>query len=86
MLIVSRLSWQGYNIEDTINKIFQVCWLFISGDGEENGYVVGGWHGQMLWGAEMIEDLYEAMTESDLTKTQNSWVNNEQTNFQQLHI
>ena len=26
-LIVNRISRLGYNIEDTINKIFQVCWL-----------------------------------------------------------
>ena len=29
----------------------------------------------------MFEDLYGAKGESDLTKTQNSWVNNEQTNL-----
>ena len=33
----------------------------------------------MLWEAEVFEDLYEAKAESDLTKTQNSWVNNGQT-------
>ena len=32
----------------------------------------------MLWEAEVLEDLYGAKTESDLTKTQNSQVNNEQ--------
>ena len=46
-----------------------------------SGYVVGGWGEQMLWEAEMFEDLYGAKAESDLTKTQNSWVNNEQTNL-----
>ena len=29
----------------------------------------------------MFEDLYGTKTESDLTKTQNSWANNEQTNL-----
>ena len=33
----------------------------------------------MLWEAEVFEDLYEAKAESNLTKTQNSWVNNGQT-------
>ena len=60
---MSRLSWQGYNIEATINKIFQVCWLLISGDGEESGHVVGGWGEQMLWEAEIFEDLYGAKAE-----------------------
>ena len=41
-------------------------------DGEENGYVVGGWGGQMLWEAEVLEDLDGTKAESDLTKTQNS--------------
>ena len=50
-------------------------------DGEENGCVVGGWGGQMLWEAEALEDLYGTKTESDLTKTQTSWVNNEQKNL-----
>ena len=35
----------------------------------------------MLWEAEVFEDLYVAKAESDLTKTQNSWVNNGQTNL-----
>ena len=65
---------------------YQVCWLLVSGDGEEGGYVAGGWGGQMLCGAESFGDLYEAKTEFDLTKTQNFWVNNGQTNLQQLHI
>ena len=39
----------------------------------------------MLWEAEVFEDLYGAKAESDLTKTQTSWVNNKQTNLQQLH-
>ena len=69
---MSRISWFGCNIEDTINKIFQVCWLFTSRDGEKNGYVGGGWGGQMLWEVEVLEDLYGAKAESDLTKTQNS--------------
>ena len=30
----------------------------------------------MFWEAEVFKDLYEAKAESDLTKTQNSWVNN----------
>ena len=50
-------------------------------DGEENGCVVGGWGGQMLWEAEALEDLYVAKAESDLTKTQTAWVNNEQKNL-----
>ena len=66
----------GCNIEDTINKIFQVFWLLTSGDEEENGYVVGGRGGQILWQAEVLEDWYGAKAESDLT--QNSQVNNEQ--------
>ena len=41
-------------------------------DGEEGGYITGGWGWQMFWGAELFEDLYGAKTESDLTKTQNS--------------
>ena len=32
----------------------------------------------MLWEAEVFEKLYEEKAESDLTKTQNSWVNNGQ--------
>ena len=55
-------------------------------DGEENGCIVGGWGGQILWEAEALEDLYGEMAESELTKTQNSWVNDEQKNLQQLHI
>ena len=35
----------------------------------------------MLWEAEMYENLYGAKAESDLIKTQNSWVNNKQTNL-----
>ena len=71
-LIVNRISWLEHNIEDTVNKIFQVYWPFTSGNGEENGYAVGvlGW--QMLWEAEVLEDLYVTKAESDLTKTQNS--------------
>ena len=60
---------------------FKVCWLLISGDREEGGYVIGGWGGQMLWEVEVFEDLYGPKAESDLTKTQNSWVNNKQTNL-----
>ena len=40
----------------------------------------------MLWEAEVLEDLYGAKTESDLTKTQNSQVNNEQKNLLPLYI
>ena len=50
-----------------------------------------GWGGEWLcswwlgwadiWEAEALEDLYGAKTESDLTKTQNSLVNNEQKNL-----
>ena len=50
-------------------------------DGEENGCVVGGWGVQMMWEAEVREDLYGAMAESDLTKIQNSWVNDKQKNL-----
>ena len=32
----------------------------------------------MLWEAQVLGDLYEAKAESNLTKTQNSQVNNEQ--------
>ena len=71
-LIASRISWLGYNIEDTINKIFQVYWLLTSGNGEENGYAVGVWGGQMLWETEVLENLYVTKAESDLTKIQNS--------------
>ena len=35
----------------------------------------------MLWEAEALEDLYGEMAESELTKTQNSWVNDEQKNL-----
>ena len=35
----------------------------------------------MLREAEAPEDLFAAKAESDLTKTQNSWVNNEQKNL-----
>ena len=52
----------------------------------EGDYVVGGWDGQMLWGAELFGELYGTIAESDLAKTQNSWVNNGQTNLQQLYI
>ena len=34
--------------------------------------------GQMLWEASVLEDLYGMKAEPDLTKTQNSQVNNEQ--------
>ena len=40
----------------------------------------------MLWEAELCKGLYGAKAESALSKTQNSCVNNEQTNLQQLHI
>ena len=60
---------------------YWVCWLLVGGEGEEGGYVVGGWGGQMLWEAEVFEDLYGAKAESDLTKTQTSWVNNKQTSL-----
>ena len=47
-------------------------------DGEENCCDVGGWGGQILWEADVLEDLYGEKNESDLTKTQNSQVINEQ--------
>ena len=34
----------------------------------------------------MFEDLYGAGAESEMTKFQNSWVNNKETNLWQLHI
>ena len=49
-------------------------------DGEENGCVAGGWGGQMLWEAEALEGNGK-MAESEQTKTQNSWVNDEQKNL-----
>ena len=49
-------------------------------NGEENGCVIGGWDRLMLWEAESLEDLNRAKAESDLTKTQNYWVNNEEKN------
>ena len=45
---MSRLSWQGYSIGVLLIR-YQVCWLLVSGDGEEGGYVAGSWVGQMLW-------------------------------------
>ena len=36
-----------------------------------NGCVVGGWGRQILWETEVLEDLYGANAESDMTKTQN---------------
>ena len=35
------------------------------------GCVVGGWVWQVLWEAKVIEDLFGAKAESDLSKTQN---------------
>ena len=40
----------------------------------------------MEWEAEVLEDWYGAKAESDLTKNQNSQVNNEQKNLLQLCI
>ena len=34
----------------------------------------------------MFADLYGAKAESNLTETQNSWINNEKTHLQQLQI
>ena len=34
----------------------------------------------------MFEDLYRPKAKSDLTKTENSWINNGETNLQQLHV
>ena len=39
-LIVSRLICQGYSIGVLLIR-YQVCWLLVSGDGEEGGYVAG---------------------------------------------
>ena len=35
----------------------------------------------MLWEAEIFEDLDGTKAESDLTKTQKSWINNKQINL-----
>ena len=50
---------------------YHVCWLLVSGDGEEGGYAAGSWDGQMLWGwgVELFRGLYGAKAEFDLTKT-----------------
>ena len=45
-----------------------------------NCCVAGGWGGQMLWEAEALEGNGK-MAESEQTKTQNSWVNDEQKNL-----
>ena len=50
-------------------KRHQVCWLLVSGDGGEGGYVVGSWGGQMLWGVELFWGLHVAKAVFDLTKT-----------------
>ena len=34
---------------------YQVCWLLVSGNGEEGGYVTGSWGGQILWGGGGVE-------------------------------
>ena len=65
---MSRLSWQGYSIGVLLIR-YQVCWLLVSGDGEEGGYVAGSWFGQMLWGVELFGGLSGAKAEFDLTKT-----------------
>ena len=61
----------GDNIEDNsirfIGMLVPYQW-----DGEENCCDVGGWGGQILWEADVLEDLYGEKNESDLTKTQNS--------------
>ena len=46
-----------------------MCWPLASGDGEEGGYVAGGWGGQMLLGAGLFGDLFGAKAEFDFTKT-----------------
>ena len=48
--------------------------------GGGNGCVAGGWGGQMLWEAKALEGNGK-MAESEQTKTQNSWVNDEQKNL-----
>ena len=47
----------------------QVCWLLVSGDGEEGRYVAGSWGGQMLWGVELFGGFSGGKAEFDLTKT-----------------
>ena len=39
-----------------------------------------------MWQAEVLDDLYGAKAKSDLTKTQNSYVNNEPKNLLQVNI
>ena len=75
-----------FNIEDNINKIlirlltpYQWGW-----GGEWLCYWWVSWG--MEWEAEVLEDWYGAKAESDLTKNQNSQVNNEQKNLLQLCI
>ena len=46
--------------------------------GEENGSIIGGWGGQLLWEAYVPGVLYGAKVKYDLAKTQNSRVNNEE--------
>ena len=50
---MSRLSWQGYSIGVLLIR-YHVCWLLVSGDGEEGGYVAGSGGGQILWGVELF--------------------------------
>ena len=40
----------------------------------------------MVWEPEVLQGFYGAKTESDLIKTQNSQVINEQKNLMQVHI
>ena len=45
-------------------------------DGEENGSIVGGWGGQLLWEACVPGVWYGEKVEYDLAKTQISWIDN----------
>ena len=75
-----------FNIEDNINKIsIRLLTPYQWGcGGEWLCYWWVSWG--MEWETEVLEDLYGAKAESDLTKNQNSQVNNEQKNLLQLCI
>ena len=45
--------------------------------GWEGEWLIFWWFRQVLWQIEVLGDLYRANAESDLTKAQNSSVNNE---------
>ena len=45
-------------------------------DGEENGSIVSGWCGKLLWEAYVPGVWYGEKFEYDLAKTQSSWIDN----------